>query len=437
MTHRVDQPLFGVDHSVRRHVPTLACAVLACAVLAAALLGAGCRRRESFDSRLGAIVKPYRFSMLRWHAVNLLAPETTSSIIPEPTSPEAAELVRDYYALVDQSRAVRGRLSAVSAVEGLDAVAGIQQELDGLQTLKDRVRPVVERILAGQIRSVMRSEGIYNPADRLVTWHVSFPPIYFRLAQPPHLLVISPRDRIESYREILLLQNLTVAQMVAIEQAVEELGVSALVVPLGGFGAAYPAFVADDASLTYAMSTITEEWLHQYLAFTPLGFRYVLDLTGVAPNYEVARLNETVADMVSDELAQQVLRAYYPDLVPPESISEGEAGASGFCFDCEMRAIRLQVDAYLANGQVEEAERYMEEQRLYLASQGSYLRRLNQAYFAFHGTYAAQPGSVDPIGQEMRALRSRSGSVSAFLNVAAGIESREELQGALEVKPQP
>jgi len=51
-----------------------------------------------------------------------------------------------------------------------------------------------------------------------------------------------------------------------------------------------------------------------------------------------------------------------------------------------MRSIRLAVDDYLRGAKSKPAEQYMEQQRQALAAQGYYIRKLNQAYFAFYGT---------------------------------------------------
>ena len=69
----------------------------------------------------------------------------------------------------------------------------------------------------------------------------------------------------------------------------------------------------------------------------------------------------------------------------------------------------------------------MEQKRQYLAKNGYYIRKLNQAYFAFHGTYADKPTSISPIGVEMKELRSRSDSLKDFLETAASMTSREAL----------
>lgn len=236
-------------------------------------------------------------------------------------------------------------------------------------------------------------------------------------------------------RETMLVQDIHLEAIEDIETRVDALGVSALVVELGGFGATYPTFVADDASLQFTVATATEEWLHQYLAFTPLGFMYLLDLTGVSRNYDIATMNETLAGIVSEEIAEMVLEIYYPQSETRKT--GGETAEAGFDFSREMREIRIAVDEFLADGQIERAEKFMEERRQYLASKGYHIRKLNQAYFAFYGTYADEPTSVSPIGVEMRELRSQSASLREFLNAAAAMTSRQDLVDSLKRSTRP
>ncbi|MBA7695094.1 hypothetical protein ES703_103715 [subsurface metagenome] len=98
-----------------------------------------------------------------------------------------------------------------------------------------------------------------------------------------------------------------------------------------------------------------------------------------------------------------------------------------------MREIRLAVDDYLARGEIETAEEFMEQKRQYLASKGYNIRKLNQAYFAWHGTYADEPSSVSPIGVELRQLRSQYGSVKEFLDTVAIMTSRQDLKDRIEL----
>ncbi len=74
----------------------------------------------------------------------------------------------------------------------------------------------------------------------------------------------------------------------------------------------------------------------------------------------------------------------------------------------------------------------MEQKRQYLASMGHYIRKLNQAYFAYHGTYADKPTSISPIGLELKELRSQSASLKDFLNKVTVMTSRQDLRSSIK-----
>jgi hypothetical protein len=76
----------------------------------------------------------------------------------------------------------------------------------------------------------------------------------------------------------------------------------------------------------------------------------------------------------------------------------------------------------------------MEARRQVFWENGYLLRKLNQAYFAFHGAYADQPGGAageDPVGPAVRALREQSASLADFINTIAWMTSFEELLEAI------
>jgi hypothetical protein len=404
-------------------------------LLLVGLLGSACQGAPSFDQELGATIKPYQFSILRWQLHQVLGTQSFSTGEEDAAaSGEESDFVLHYFNLVSQARALRREINAIATGGRQGDLTAAIEELDRLQAAKALIRSEVQRIIGDQIRATLDRQGIYNPLDRFCALRVGFPPISFRLDRPPNVLIISPRDRIESIREVMLVQDLGVEQFAEIEAQVDALGVSAMVTELGGFGGTYPTFVADDVTLPWTLSTATEEWLHQYLAFTPLGFRYVLDATGLARNYEIATMNETLAGIVSDEIAQLVLDTYYY----PQSTAPSQRDATQedpFEFARFMRELRLEVDDLLADGQIEEAEQLMEERRQILVSKGYYIRKLNQAYFAFYGTYADEPTSVDPIGVEMKALRRASASLRTFLKTATAMTSRQDLIDSLEQPP--
>jgi hypothetical protein len=222
---------------------------------------------------------------------------------------------------------------------------------------------------------------------------------------------------------------MSLEDMESIESRVDEMGVSSLVVELGGL-ATYPSYVTDREDIRYVLDTATEEWLHQYLAFKPLGFRYLQDLSGICRNYEIATMNETVASMVSKEIGDIIYGSHYAR--NETNSTEPDTAASVFDFNQEMREIRRTVDNYLARGEIEQAEAFMEQKRQFLATKGYHIRKLNQAYFAFHGTYADRPTSISPIGVELKKLRSQSASLKEFLETVAAMTSRQDLAESIK-----
>ncbi len=378
---------------------------------------------RDFDSSLDSIVKPYRFSTLSWELKTLFSGDTQSNL--ERGDENESSQVMEYFSLVERIDSLESEIEAINTGDGQGALASREAELNKLEGQRATLEEAVRRALTKQIKEALTERGISHPMDNYIRVKGIFPPVNFKLEQPPHLLVISPRDRIESVKEVTLMQEISLEEVEGIEAGVDKLGVSSLVVKLGGFGGTYPTFVANDTSLEFTIDTATEEWLHQYLVFKPLGFLYLLDLTGVSRNYEIATMNETVASMVSKEIGAMVSEKYYPQYGRGDGQSPGTE--SEFDFNREMREIRRAVDRYLAQGEIEPAEEFMEQKRQFLASKGYYIRKLNQAYFAFHGAYADRPTSISPIGQELKTLRNQSASLKDFLDTVAGMTSRQDL----------
>jgi len=339
-----------------------------CLLLSVSLSG-GCASGQDFDDNLRLIVKPYHFSIAKWELTVLLGGGRQSNLEREVRG-ESGQVV-EYFSLVKRINALKSEIKVLNTSDKQGDLNSLQAELNKLEGQREVLEALVAGLIEKQIKETLAEQGIFSPVDEYVRLKDVFPPVNFKFEQPPNLLVISPRDRIESIREGLLSQSISLEEVEDIEAEVDKLGVSSLVVKLGGFGGTYPTFVANDASLRFTLDTATEEWLHQYLVFKPLGFLYLLDSTGVSRNYDIATMNETVAGIVSKEIGAQ--------------------------------------------------------KRQYLASKGYYIRKLNQAYFAFHGTYADKPTSISPIGVELKLLRSQSASLKDFLNTAAAMTSRQDL----------
>ena len=72
----------------------------------------------------------------------------------------------------------------------------------------------------------------------------------------------------------------------------------------------------------------------------------------------------------------------------------------------------------------------MEARRQVFVNHGYAIRKLNQAYFAFYGGYAAEPGGAagaDPIGPMLRELRAASPSLRDFMRDVAGVTNYDDL----------
>jgi len=320
---------------------------------------------------------------------------------------EEDALLHRYFALAADIRALERDSSDA------DGLAEARRERDAIEN-------DVEEVLEGRISDLLRDQGFVMNPPLFSDIDLFFPPLDFELDRPPKVLAVSPRDRIELDRSYLLAPGLEPEAVAAVEGETEETGVSALVVNLGGV-ATYPSVIPELAPYDDVVETVIHEWLHQYLAFYPLGRNYF-------SGGETRTLNETVANLAGGELADLFIERYGSPSRPPPPVET----PSDFDFRAEMRALRLRVEELLAQGRVEEAERLMEEKRDEFEEHGVYIRRINQAYFAFFGSYADTPSSIDPIGPKLQRLRDRAGSAFEFVRLARGLTSEAELDRLLE-----
>jgi hypothetical protein len=387
----------------------------------------GCGARDEFSNQVKEITNPYRFEMAKWE-FEALGGEIRDFVSgADRTDNTTAEIIT-YFTNAAQIRNLETTINAVRAGYQNGDLEQLQSEIDELRSENTMRRAATEKALEILVRETLAEQGIYNPLDRYATIKAGFPPVKIHLGEPPHLLIISPRDRIENIKEVKLLPEMSLDEMEKIESEVDKLDVSSVVEGLGGLST-YPSYILDEADLHFTIETVVHEWMHQYLTFTPLGFRYLIDEVGIHSDYEIATINETVADMVGSEIGDII----YRKLVPQETANEPpQAGEPVFDFNKEMREIRQAVDSYLAQGEIEQAEKFMEQKQQYLAENGYYIRKLNQAYFAFHGTYADSPTSIDPIGEELRTLREQSESLKEFLDSVTILTSREKLAESLD-----
>lgn len=313
------------------------------------------------------------------------------------------------------------RMRAMSDEES-DSYLALEEERAWLEN-------TVEDIIEGRLTSVLEDEGLTLDPPLFNDLGIVYPPVDFEFDAPPRVLVTSRRDRIALQDDILLQPGVGAARAEEIEAEAESGGeLSALVVPTSGV-ATYPSVVSNLRDYESLIELVAHEWTHQYLAFYPLGFSYY-------DSGDLRTLNESVASIAGRELAALYFEKFGRLTLhsgggaqPPPTPAPGD---DGFDFTAEMRALRLEVEDLLAGGRIEEAEALMSVKRDYFEERGVYIRKLNQAYFAFYGFYGDSPASVDPIGPKLETVYAAAGSPGAFLHRVRGITTRAELDRLLD-----
>jgi len=331
--------------------------------------------------------------------------------------------VAEFERLVNQIEIVYADPNIANAAE---ASAALRAQRDALRASLNARQDIAEAILQEQVQSVLREEGFAIGGQVM-------PPLRFRFTELPDLLVVSRRDKIERIASRELTTGLALEEKARIEDAVDRrFNVSSLVTPIGGLGA-YPTMLPETPALKWVLGVAAHEWVHNYLLFvlSPVGLNFLSDS-------EARTINETAAVIVEREVRERVAQKYYPELQASLTADvRAHPGADGsFDFRAEMRQTRLRVDELLAQGKIEEAEAYMEQRRILFVQHGYLIRKLNQAYFAFHGAYNADPGGSpaagkDPVGPAVQELRRRSPSLGAFLREIATVRDFADLQKRL------
>ncbi|MCS6994293.1 MAG: hypothetical protein NZP74_10725 [Anaerolineales bacterium] len=392
-------------------------------------------RLTSTADRLHILASGYAFDLTGWMSASAWL-KLTQSAIASPryfTLPAQRETVLEYLNLVEEIQRVEGEIRRVfsdpNQPDPYAASAGLRADLERLYQRYHAVAPFSESVLEMQVTTVLSELGL-TAGGQPIPW------VLYHITPLPKNLVLSPREVIRQETSYLLQPEMTLEEIIRIEDTVSQrLGYSTLVVEIGGL-AAYPTMIMRTTALGWLSNTIAHEWIHLYLGQRPLGMNY--DRTP-----ELRTMNETTASIAGDEIGRMVMERYYPELAwrhreTLQLASRQAAPLRNFDFRAEMYKTRVRADELLAQGKIEEAEAYMEARRQFFWENGYAIRKLNQAYFAFHGAYADTPGGAageDPVGPAVRELRARSATLTDFLERIAQMSSFEELLAALRTSP--
>ena len=346
------------------------------------------------------------------------------------------QIVLDFVALIGQISRLEGQINLIftdpAITDPAAASAELQEELAEARAAAERIQPIAEATLEEQVAAVLADEG-FAILDNV------WPPVQAHVTPLPYVLIVSPRNAIQVDHNFALAAGLPVSEQERIENDVyADVDMSALIVPIGGLGI-FPSMVLERADLAWLANTFAHEWAHHWLSLQPLGIRY-----GSTP--EMRTINETVASILGDTVGTLVIERYYPELVPPPPApaappAEEDDGSTSpppsFNFREEMRLTRLEVDRLLALGQIDEAEAYMAAQRQIFWDNGYRIRKLNQAYFAFYGSYADAAGArgEDPIGPTILSVWQKSDSLAQFMRQMGQVTSFADVQTLEQALP--
>ncbi len=388
-------------------------------------------------ARVRAYTRPIEFDYVSWtmDALGIKISQFALGTSNYLSIGDRKRAALEYLKLVDEIQQNEARLLDVYAdpnvTDPQTASTPLREKLQKAYRLRASLAPLAESILQSQLSHILAEMDLTLDGQPI-------PPVLFHSTPLPLALIVSPRDAIRQDADVSLLPDLTIDERASLEGRVDQsLDVSSLVVPIGGIGF-YPTMIYQTTSMNSLAEVVAHEWVHNYLTLRPLGINYM-----TAP--ELRTMNETTASIAGKEIGLALIQRDYPELAPPPSPPSppsketskpaGEAPSPPvFDYNAEMRITRVNVDRLLAAGKIEEVEAYMEERRRFLWENGYHIRKINQAFFAFYGAYADQPGGAageDPVGAAVRELRAESPTLSDFINRMAWMSSFDQLKTAV------
>ena len=389
--------------------------------LAALVLAAG--HGDYRPTTLDLAVGPHKYSVVGWELSHFLDKwvHKLADLMPwtsEPSRQERIEMVQEFFALGEMMRELERQLHFPGAGDGVPASEGevqaLRVDVSALHERREGMQAAVEETIESEISAVLSQEGF---ASRI---GLIFPPVDTVFTRSPGVLILSPRDRIHRQQTILMKPGLSDATKDQIEEDIfKKENLSALVDSTGGV-AAFPSVVSESGGLHHAMVITAHEWLHHWFFFQPLGQHFW-------DSSRMTTLNETAATLGGRAIGDRAFTAMTGEQVVREPEPPVPPDPNAFDFDLAISETRIRTEELLAQGKIEEAEAYMEERRQLMVANGNFIRKINQAFFAFRESYATSAASISPIDDQLKELQNQSETLEDFLKTVATFSSHQEL----------
>ena len=379
-------------------------------------------------SNLDLTVSPYRYNLTGWEVSHFLDKwvHKLADLMPwtiELSREERIEQAKEFFNLGRELKELERQWQFPDSVDGgagsNDEALNLHAQIEEVNKRRRRMRATVEETIESEISAVLSQEGFSSRIGLI------FPPVDTVFSRSPGVLILSPRDRIHRLDTILMKPGLSAEVRDQIEgRILQSDNLAALVESTGGV-AAFPSLVSESENLHNALVTTAHEWLHHWFFFQPLGQHFW-------DNSRMTTLNETAATLGGQAIGDRAFTAMTGEPVVRDPDLPESDDPRAFDADAAMRETRLRTDELLGQGKIEEAEAYMEERRQLMATNGHFIRKINQAFFAFHGSYATSAASISPIDEQLKELQDRSESLEDFVKTVSSFDSYQEFLDYLE-----
>ena len=129
--------------------------IIITSLLAVSLLVGGCAPTQGLDAHLDLIVKPYRFSIVKWESV-IIPHEVKQWIFNRyEKNDDEAHMVTKYFSSIKRIKTLKTEIQGINTGDGQGASASLEAELNMLQEQRMALEDIAEKIIERQIRATL------------------------------------------------------------------------------------------------------------------------------------------------------------------------------------------------------------------------------------------------------------------------------------------